>query len=169
MANPRGFKIKWPQQFELDEYEEQLDRKLTFSENPVFAAKVKTGELKPVEQRLPEEPLVVMPYDGIGKYGGTLRGLCIKLESGTSEFVSWRLVNLVRLSDDLHTIVPNAARSWEWNDDFTEITFKLRKGHKWSDGEPFTSADVAFWIDDIVNNKDQDTQQRYFNNSIHKF
>jgi peptide/nickel transport system substrate-binding protein len=64
--------------------------------------------------------------------------------------MSVRHVNLVRYSDDLETIVPNVAKSWEWNDDYTQLTFHLRKGHKWSDGQPFTSADVKFWYDNLA-------------------
>ena len=154
VAKPMGFKSKWPQQFELNEYEKQLGKKLTFNENPMFAKQVQAGKLTRLEQRLPEEPLVVMPYDEIGKYGGTLRGASKALESGTSEILSWRQVNLVRLSDDLHTIVPTVAKAWKWNDDYTEITFWLRKGHKWSDGEPFTTDDVLFYINDIIKNKE---------------
>jgi peptide/nickel transport system substrate-binding protein len=56
----------------------------------------------------------------------------------------------VRYSDDLETIVPNVAKSWDWNDDYTQLTFHLRKGHKWSDGQPFTSADVKFWYDNLA-------------------
>ena len=42
-------------------------------EAPVLAELVKAGTLPPLEQRLPEEPLVLEPVDGIGKYGGTLQ------------------------------------------------------------------------------------------------
>lgn len=125
-----------------------------FNENPMFAEKVKKGELPPVEERLPEEPLVVTPYDGIGTYGGTLRGISISYESGTSEIMSWRHVNMVRFDDDCSTIVPNVAKEWKWNDDYTEITFTLRQGHRWSDGEPFTVDDVVFWMDDIILNEE---------------
>ena len=125
-----------------------------FNENPMFAEKVKKGELPPVEERLPKEPFVVTPYDGIGKYGGTLRGISISYESGTSEIMSWRHVNMVRFDDDCSTIVPNVAKEWRWNDDFTEILFRLREGHRWSDGEPFTVDDVVFWMDDIILNEE---------------
>ncbi len=40
------------------------------------------------------------------------------------------------------SIVPDLAESWSWNDDGTELTFKLRQGVHWHDGLPFTSADV---------------------------
>lgn len=127
---------------------------LAFNENPMFAEKVKKGELPPVEERLPKEPFVVTTYDEIGTYGGTLRGISISYESGTSEIMSWRHVNMVRFDDDNSTIVPNVAKEWRWNDDFTEIIFRLREGHRWSDGAPFTVDDVVFWMDDIILNEE---------------
>ena len=143
VADSKSVKPDYPQQLELDKYEKQTGKKLKFHENPMLAEKVKKGELPAVEKRLPEEPLVVMPYDEIGKYGGKLRGICIAYESGTSEVLAWRHANIVRFSDDVRTIVPNVAKSWKWNDDYTEITFTLRKGHRWSDGAPFTADDVG--------------------------
>ena len=109
------------------------------------------GDLPSLANRLPSEPLVVAPYDAIGSYGGTFDALSNATESGTSDFMSIRHVNLVRYSDDLQTIVPNVAKGWEWNEDFTQLTFFLREGHKWSDGAPFTAEDVKFWYDNIAN------------------
>ena len=145
--------------YELADYEAAAGCTMVFHENPDIAAlnaRITNNpeELPPVEERIPEEPLVVVPYDAIGQYGGTFHALSNATEAGTSDFLSVRHVNLVRFSDDYVTIEPNVAKSWEWNDDFTEITFHLRKGHKWSDGAPFTSADVAFWLNDLVLNPD---------------
>ncbi|MEF2073780.1 ABC transporter substrate-binding protein [Consotaella aegiceratis] len=39
---------------------------------------------------------------------------------------------------------PGLAESWEVRDDGLRVTFKLREGVKWHDGEAFTSKDVAF-------------------------
>ena len=40
------------------------------------------------------------------------------------------------------SIVSDLAESWSWNDDGTELTFRLRQGVRWHDGMPFTAADV---------------------------
>ncbi len=37
-----------------------------------------------------------------------------------------------------------ADGDWEWNEDMTEITFKLKEAAKWSDGTPVTAEDVAY-------------------------
>lgn len=153
VANDQGIKTQFPQQLELKDYEKQIGKKLVFSENPIFAKQVAAKKLPKVSERLPIDALVVLPYEKIGKYGGKLRGVSIALESSTSEGMSWRQVNLVRISDDMSTIVPNVAKSWKWNKDYTQITFHLREGHKWSDGEPFTADDVVFYINDIILNK----------------
>jgi peptide/nickel transport system substrate-binding protein len=42
------------------------------------------------------------------------------------------------------TVTPWLATSYSWSDGGKSITFQLRHGVKWSDGQPFTSADVAY-------------------------
>ena len=145
VADMKGVSMgAYPQQFELAEFEAAANCKMSFSANPDIAAlngKIKGNpDLPALADRIPAEPLVVVPYDSVGTYGGTLDVLSNATEAGTSDFLSVRHVNLVRFSDDLQTIVPNVAKGWEWNADFTKLTFHLRKGHKWSDGAPFTSA-----------------------------
>src|SRR6516225_8096945 len=44
--------------------------------------------------------------------------------------------------NSLASIVPDLATSWEWNEEGTELTFKLRQGVKFHDGKPFTAKDV---------------------------
>ena len=41
---------------------------------------------------------------------------------------------------------PWLAETWEYNDDSTELTYFLRQGVTWSDGEPFTAEDVAYTL-----------------------
>ena len=143
----------FPQQYELAEFQSMGNCTVEFSTNPAAEAnngKIQgNGALPPLADRLPSEPLVVAPYDKIGVYGGTLDILSNATEAGTSDMMSVRHVNLVRYSDDLQTIVPNVASSWDWNDDFTQLTFHLRAGHKWSDGAPFGARDVKFWYDNL--------------------
>ena len=45
--------------------------------------------------------------------------------------------------NSLHSIVPDLATSWAWNEDGTELIFKRREGVKWHDGKPFTAHDVV--------------------------
>lgn len=145
---------QFPQQMEMDEFERHFSKKMSFKENPVFLERVKQKKLPPVKDRLPSEPLVVISNETTGKYGGTLNGISIGYESGSSEILSWRQVNFVRFSEDNRTIVPNVVKSWQWNQNRSEITFTLRKGHRWSDGKPFSADDVVFYINDIILNKD---------------
>ena len=55
--------------------------------------------------------------------------------------------NLVLYQQDvpqnsLHSIVPDLATDWSWNEDGTELTFRLHEGVKWHDGQPFTANDI---------------------------
>ena len=153
VADPKGLAGAFPEQVEVEEAK-AANITLAFTENPLFADDVKAGKLPPVAERLPEQPLIELPYAECGKYGGTIEGTSRAPTSGTSDILSWRQAVLVRIGDDLRTIVPNVARSWKWADDYKSIVFELRKGHKWSDGQPFTADDVVFFFEDIIENKD---------------
>jgi len=55
--------------------------------------------------------------------------------------------NLVLYKQDvpqsgLQSIVPDLASEWSWDEDKTQLTFRLREGIKWHDGKPFTAKDV---------------------------
>ncbi len=155
VADPMGVAAgEFPQQYELSAFQEAAGCTMEFSANPeieALNAQIKGNpDLPPLADRIPAEPLVVIPYESVGQYGGELNVLSNATEAGTSDFLSVRHVSLMRYSDDLQTIVPNVAKSWEWNDDFTQLTIKLREGHKWSDGAPFTSADIVFYHDNLM-------------------
>ena len=48
-------------------------------------------------------------------------------------------------------VIPELADTWEISDDGKTITFHLHKGVKWHDGMPFSSADVKYTIERIMN------------------
>lgn len=123
-----------------------------YHEAPELAELVASGELPPVGDRLPLNPIVVKPEESIGKYGGILRKT-ITGQRALAE-MGWWLVEPLTLHSPKGVIIPNVAESWDWNDDYTELTINLRQGLKWSDGEPFTADDVMFWWEDIILNED---------------
>lgn len=126
-----------------------------YNESPMWAAMVEKGELPPVDERLPLQPLVITPVEEVGEYGGTWHRCAT---SAGDRQMSARLTyeNLVRWAGptDVSSIKANVCESWEVNDDATEFIFNLRKGMKWSDGEPFTADDWVFWFEADINNKE---------------
>lgn len=124
-----------------------------YNEAPAVKAMVDAGTIGALAERLPAEPLVVQAPE-VGSYGGTWRSALkgnndsgwIRRSSGYDP--------LVKFSIEWDAVEPNIASSWEVNDDATVFTFHLREGHKWSDGKPFTSEDVLFAINDVINDVD---------------
>jgi peptide/nickel transport system substrate-binding protein len=52
----------------------------------------------------------------------------------------------------LNTIVPDLATEWSWNEERTQLTFRLRPNVKWHDGKPFTAKDVKCTFDLLLGN-----------------
>jgi peptide/nickel transport system substrate-binding protein len=122
-------------------------------ESPFFKEAVESGDLPPVSERLPETPMVVTPLEGQvtpGEYGGRLRML-IGSPSDIKLMFVYGYARLVIFTPDLE-IVPDILQSVEV-DGGRVFTMKLRKGHKWSDGSPFTSEDFRYWWEDVANNE----------------
>ena len=134
-----------------------------FGEAPGLAELVKAGKLPPVAQRIPEEPMVVKPLHAIGRYGGNWRRAFTGPGDGEN---GNRIVATDKILFWDHTgtkIMPCLARDWRLSDDGKVTTIFLRKGHKWSDGKPFTADDFVFWFEDIYSNKDlQPTPDPFF-------
>jgi len=47
-----------------------------------------------------------------------------------------------KVHESIDTVIPDLAESWSWDSTNTKLTFKLRQGVKWHDGQPFTAKDV---------------------------
>lgn len=85
----------------------------SFNEAPMFTELVKQGKLPSVEKRLPSEPLVIMPVEEIGKYGGDWRTAILGMTDDAWLDRTISHEGLVRVAPDLNTVVPNLAKSWK--------------------------------------------------------
>lgn len=142
----------------------------SYNEAPFLADMVAAGDLPPVAERLPSEPLVHLTAamsDGIGEYGGVFRHVIGGRPEGwnwmAGQHQGWGGINmamqecLVRVgalwqvkAEDQSGPLPNLATRWDWNDERTSLTLNLIQGARWSDGDPFDAEDVRFWWDDNV-------------------
>jgi peptide/nickel transport system substrate-binding protein len=122
-------------------------------EAPQLADLVEAGELPPLEERIPANPMLVHPTSEIGTYGGTWNNGMVGAD-GTRLQYTLAYENLVRWNLDWNEAIPNVAESVEINDDATVYTFKLREGMKWSDGAPFTADDVVFAYNDVLTHEE---------------
>jgi peptide/nickel transport system substrate-binding protein len=132
-----------------------------FKEAPTLAELVKTGKLPPVDKRVPEEPLVLKPTNEVGKYGGNWR-MAFTGPADKQNMERHNHDHLIYWDAKIETIVPNVAKGWELQDGGKTIVIKLRKGMKWSDGEPFTADDIMFWYEDLYLNDDLNPSKATF-------
>ena len=109
--------------------------------------------MPPAAERLPSEPAVVDPLEGIGVYGGELAGPSTNPVCCGWDALETRLQKLLTIDTDLATIIPNVAKGIEASDDQSTYTIHLREGHKWSDGHPFTAEDFRFYLEDVLGNE----------------
>jgi peptide/nickel transport system substrate-binding protein len=118
---------------------------------PELVAMVAAGTLPPLSERLPENPAVARVAE-IGQYGGTMTHMENHYPDNFNLVArmlgAWGLLAL--WSWDGAEIYPNLAEEWQINDDATEMTVYLRKGTRWSDGDPLTADDYLFWWNDVV-------------------
>jgi peptide/nickel transport system substrate-binding protein len=125
-----------------------------FKQSPMLDARVKSGELPPVKDRLPKDPPVCEPYSGTGKYGGTanLSGLRLEFNWSNLRMLTTRFAAGL-LTPDGSKVVPYLIKGWKYSDDYKKLTLYLYEGMKWSDGKPFTADDFIYTWKHVVNNK----------------
>ncbi len=117
---------------------------------PILEELVREGLLPPVAERTGPEPVVMEGVDGIGRYGGTWQRLVNSITDVTT--IYWRLSasNLVRWSPQGYPIVPHVAKAWVISPDYRTYTFALRRGMRWSDGQPLTADDIVYWYENEI-------------------
>ncbi len=125
-----------------------------YKEVPSLADKIKAGNLPAIEQRLPDQPSVAAfqwPGQGPGEYGGQL-DILMSSAKDTRYLVIYGYARLVGYNSK-YEIAPDILESFEVEQGRI-FTFHLRKGHKWSDGSPFTTEDFRYYWEDVANNPD---------------
>jgi peptide/nickel transport system substrate-binding protein len=122
-------------------------------EPPLLRDAVAEGKLPPMAQRVPAQPLVV-PLEAMqrsrGRYGGDLRMLMAK-DRDIRMMVVYGYARLVGYDDRLRFVADVVERFENVGD--RDFTFRLRPGHRWSDGQPFTIDDFRYFWEDVANNK----------------
>ncbi len=118
-----------------------------FRESPEMAELVRQGKLPPLEERLPvpEDVRVVSLPQEIGLYGGTRR-----LTGTYPALIHSESTDACLIHDyDRATRVPHFCKSVEISEDGKTYIVTLRRGVKWSDGEPVDMEDVRFAWEDL--------------------
>ena len=124
-----------------------------FSQSDYLAQIPTETPLPPIEERLPKTPRVLnLAERGLkpGRYGGSMRMLI-----GGQRDIRFMPINcyarLVGYNSDLK-LEADILEAYEVENDRI-FTFRLREGHKWSDGSPFTADDFRYVWDDVFHEK----------------
>ncbi|QDZ02680.1 ABC transporter substrate-binding protein [Nitratireductor mangrovi] len=123
-------------------------------EPPALKEAVASGELPPMAERLPDDPRVIdLSAQGKspGRYGGTLTMLMSNAKD-IRMMTIYGYSRLVGFNDNLD-LVPDILQSFEVEEGRI-FTLKLRPGHRWSDGHPFTAEDFRYSWEDVETDPD---------------
>lgn len=124
-----------------------------YIEPPALVDDVAAGRLPPVAERLPKQPAAVdLAADGKepGQHGGTL-AMVMGRDKDTRQMVVYGYARLAGYRPETFDLVPDLAAEVTVEDDRV-FTFTLREGHRWSDGQPFTTEDFRYFWEDVANN-----------------
>lgn len=122
-------------------------------EPPSLRLDLAAGVLPPLAQRLPREPRRDLPTRDDwqeGRYAGSLTMLA-RGGRDARDLVLFGYARLVVWDSASLTLVPDILANVEVTEE-RRFTLTLRDGHRWSDGQPFTSEDFRFWWEDVANN-----------------
>ncbi len=120
-----------------------------FQETPAFASEVASGALPPIASRVPQAPALA-ELETIGRPGGELRMLMASPKD-TRLMVVYGYARLMAYTPAL-ALVPDMLEEAHVEDG-RSFTLRLRAGHKWSDGQSFTSEDFRYWFEDVAENE----------------
>ena len=128
---------------------------LRLIETPTLATSTLAGgALPPIEERVPAEPLIVdLAARGRepGRHGGTIR-MFVSRSKDVRYMAAYGYARLVGYGAD-YTLQPDLLRDVRVEDHGRKVIFHLRRGHKWSDGAPFTTEDLRYWWEDVALNE----------------
>ncbi|HET7412543.1 MAG TPA: ABC transporter substrate-binding protein [Pararhizobium sp.] len=111
---------------------------------------VKDGKLPPMRERLPKVPKkidFVAENKVIGRYGGRLKTLLGGAKDSRLMTVN-EYARLIGFNVKLE-IETDILERFDSEEDRV-FTLKIRKGHRWSDGHPFTAEDFRYWWQDVA-------------------
>ncbi len=126
---------------------------MDYQESSFWQTEVSSGNLPPVAERVPEDPKVVdmaLRNREFGLQGGTLRTMVTRSKD-VRQMVVYGYARLVGYNER-YELMPDILAGLD-NEDDKKFTMRLRPGHKWSDGHPFTSEDFRYWWEDVANNE----------------
>jgi peptide/nickel transport system substrate-binding protein len=119
-----------------------------------FRSLIEEGKLPELAQRLPKTPrLVKLGAMGRlpGQHGGVIRTL-IGSQKDIRLMTIYGYARLVGYDEKLN-LVPDILESYEVIEDRI-FTFRLREGHKWSDGSPLSVEDFRYCWEDVLLNEE---------------
>lgn len=121
-------------------------------ETPYLEEAVELGKLPPVGARIPEKPRVIdlasMGREP-GRHGGQIRML-MSDQKDLRMVVVYGYARLVGYDEDLN-LKPDILENVEVSEGRV-FTLRIRPGHRWSDGHPFTAEDFRYFWEDMANN-----------------
>jgi peptide/nickel transport system substrate-binding protein len=121
---------------------------------PYLRPLIEAGKIPELTLRLPHKPRVVN-VAGMGRAPGKHGGVVRMLIGGQRDIRLMTLTGYQRLIgyDENLNFQPDVLEDFQVEEDRI-FTFKLRDGHKWSDGEPLTAEDFRYMWEDVLLDED---------------